>query len=77
MMPYDTYRLYQIERAKSLREIHHADQRAAQLASAVSGLFQALTRTARRPRLAVPGSALPLTAPAGSRGAIAGAMEGS
>jgi hypothetical protein len=47
MMPYDTYRLYQAKRAKSPREIHHADQRAAQLASAVSGLFRAITQTAR------------------------------
>jgi hypothetical protein len=59
MMPYDTYRLYQAKRAKSPREIHHADQRAAQLASAVSGLFRAITQTARRAHPAAPGGASP------------------
>ena len=77
MMPYDTYRLYQVERAKSPREIHHADQRAAQLASAVSGLFRAITQTARTAHPAAPGGASPQTAPAASRGTMAGAMESS
>jgi hypothetical protein len=73
MMPYDTYRLYQAERARSPREI----QRAAQLASAVSGLFRAITQTARRPYPSAPDGASPQTAPAASRGTMAGAMEGS
>ena len=77
MMPYDTYRLYQAERARSPREIHHADQRAAQLASAVSGLFRAITQAARRPYPAAPGGASPQTAPAACQGTMAGAMEGS
>jgi hypothetical protein len=54
MMPYDTYRLYQVERARSTHEIHHADRRAARLSSAVSGLFRAITQTARRPHPAAP-----------------------
>ena len=33
MMPYDTYRLYQIERTKSPAEIRRADEQAAQVAS--------------------------------------------
>jgi len=68
MMPYDSYRSYQAERAKSPREIHDADQRAAQLASIVPGLFRAITQNARRPHLAAPGGASPQTAPAASRG---------
>ncbi len=42
MMPYDTYRLYQIERAKSPREIQRADQQAAMLVSAASSLFRGI-----------------------------------
>jgi hypothetical protein len=34
MMPYDTYQLYQVERAKSPREIQRADRQAALLAAA-------------------------------------------
>ncbi len=55
MMPYDTYRLHQIQRAKTPREIRRADEQAAQFASAVSRLFQGImrpARAARRPRLA-------------------------
>jgi hypothetical protein len=40
-MPYDTYRLYQIERPKSPAEVRRADEQAARLASAVSSLFRA------------------------------------
>jgi hypothetical protein len=43
MMPYDSYRLYQVERPKSAAEIRHADQQAAQFAAAVSGLFRRIT----------------------------------
>jgi hypothetical protein len=73
MMPYDTYRLYQAERSKSPREIHHADQRAAQLASAVSGLFRAITQTAHRPHPSAADAASPQTAPAACRDTMAGA----
>jgi hypothetical protein len=44
MMPYDTYRLYQIERAKSPAEVRHADEQAARLASAASSLVRGITR---------------------------------
>jgi hypothetical protein len=44
MMPYDTYRLYQIERAKSPAEVRRADEQAARLASAASSLFRGITR---------------------------------
>ncbi len=77
MMPYDSYRLYQAERTKSPREIQHADLWAAQLASAVSGLFRAITHTARRPHPAAPGGSSPRTAPAASPGTMAGAMQRS
>ena len=43
-MPYDTYRLYQIERTKSPAEVRHADEEAARLASAASSLFRGLIR---------------------------------
>ncbi len=77
MMPYDTYRLYQAERAKGPGEIHHADQQAARLASAVPGLLQAITQAARRLHPAAPGGASPQTAPAVCQGTMAGAMKGS
>jgi hypothetical protein len=44
MMPYDNYRLYQIERAKSPAEVRRADEQAARLASAVSSLLRGITR---------------------------------
>jgi hypothetical protein len=44
MMPYDTYRLYQVERAKSSAEVRRADEQAARVASAVSSLFRGITR---------------------------------
>ncbi len=47
MVPYDTYRIYQIERAKSPAEIRHAEQHAAQFASALSSLFRGITRPVR------------------------------
>jgi len=55
VVPYDTYRIYQIQRAKTLAEVRRADQQAAQLASAISSLFHSLSRpvrAARRPSLA-------------------------
>ncbi len=44
MMPYSSYRLYQIERAKSPAEIRHADEQAGRLASAASSVFRSITR---------------------------------
>ena len=55
MMPYDTYRMYQIEREKSLAEVRRADAQAAQVVSALSSLFRGLTRpvhAVRRPSVA-------------------------
>jgi hypothetical protein len=76
MMPYDTYRLHQIERTKSPRELRYTDQREAQLVSAVSWLFRAVTQIARRPYPPVPNGSSSLTAPAACRGTMAGAMDG-
>ena len=50
MLPYDTYRIYQIERGKSPAEVRRADEQAARLASAVSSLFRGLTRPDRAMR---------------------------
>jgi hypothetical protein len=64
MMPYDTYRLYQIERAKSPAEVRRADEQAARLASAISSLFRGMTRSARAARAASPAAAHRLPRPA-------------
>jgi hypothetical protein len=56
-MPYDTYRFYQIERAKSPGEVQRADEQAARLASAVSSLFRSITRRAKSSRHYAPTSA--------------------
>ena len=53
-MPYDTYRLYQIERAKSPAEVQYADEQAARLISAVSSLLRGLTRPVRAIRRPYP-----------------------
>jgi hypothetical protein len=72
LIPYDSYRLYQIERVKSHREIQFADEHAARFASAVSRPFRAIARAARGPlRSAVPEAATPLPDPAACRGTIA------
>jgi hypothetical protein len=47
MMPYDTYRIYQVDRDKSLAEVRRADEQAARFASAVSSLFGGITRPVR------------------------------
>jgi len=52
-MPYDNYRLYQIERPKNVGEIRRADQQAAQFLSAVSSLFSGFAWPARRLAAAV------------------------
>jgi len=46
-MPYDSYRLYQIERAKSPAEVQRADEQAAGLISALSSLLRSLIRPVR------------------------------
>ena len=53
-MPYDTYRLYQIERAKSPVEVQRADEQAARLISAVSSRLRGLTRPVRAIRRPYP-----------------------
>jgi hypothetical protein len=50
MLPYETYRIYQIQRAKSPAEVLRTDEQAARLASAVSALFRGLTRPRRAMR---------------------------
>jgi hypothetical protein len=59
MVPYDTCRIYQIERAKSSAEVRRADEQAARVASAVSSLLRGITgpvRAVRRPSpVAAPG----------------------
>jgi DNA-binding transcriptional MerR regulator len=47
-MPYDTYRLYQVERPKNFGEIRQADEQAAQFVSAVSSLFSGFAWPVRR-----------------------------
>ena len=47
MMPYDTYRIYQIERNKSYAEVRYADEQAGRFACAVSSLLRGLTRPRR------------------------------
>jgi hypothetical protein len=59
-MPYDTYRLYQIERARAPAR-SGADEQATRLASAVSSLVRGITRPARKP---LPAAARGLSRPA-------------
>ena len=62
MMPYNTYRLYQIERAKSPAEVRRADEQAARLASTASSLFRGITRTWRAMRRPSPAATRDLPA---------------
>ena len=64
VIPYDTYRLYRIERAKSAAEARYADEQAARLASAVSAMFRGLTRPTRAVRRSFPVATLSLPRPA-------------
>jgi hypothetical protein len=64
MVPYDTYRIYQIERAKAPAEARRADQQAAQLASALSSLFRGITRPVRAVWRPSPAAARRLPRPA-------------
>ena len=64
MMPYDSYRLYQIERAKSPAEVWHADEQAARMASAASSVFRSITRSFRVMRRSAPAGTCRLPRPA-------------
>jgi len=64
MMPYDTYRLCQIERAKSRAEIQRADEQAARLAFAISSLFRGMLRPVRPVRAPSPAASHRLPRPA-------------
>ena len=44
MMPSDSYRLYEVQRAKSSAEIRRTDEQAAWLAAAVTRLVRGITR---------------------------------
>ena len=44
MIPYDAYRLYQIQRTKSSAEIRRADEQTARIASVLAALFEVITR---------------------------------
>jgi hypothetical protein len=67
MMPFDIYRLYQVERPKSAREVQRADDQAARFAAAVSWPFLAIRRAVRGPYRAAAGAS-PLAAPAAACG---------
>jgi hypothetical protein len=81
MMPYDTYRLYQKERATSPAEIQRADERAARFASALSWLSGGImrrTHPVRRPYpAAARGGASRRAEPVARQATMAGATEGS
>jgi hypothetical protein len=49
-MPYDAYRLHQIERAKGPGGALRADEQAARLVSAMSSLFRLVARPVRAAR---------------------------
>jgi hypothetical protein len=53
-MPYDTYRLYQVERAKSPAEVQHADEQAAWLVRRVIAVSRHHAACASRTE-AIPG----------------------
>ena len=56
-MPYDTYRLHLVGRAKSPAEVRRAGEQAARVASAVSSLLRGITRPARAVRRPFPAAA--------------------
>ena len=64
MMPYHSYQLYQIERAKNPAEIRRADEQAARLASAASSLIRSITRPVRVMRRPSPAGTCRLPRPA-------------
>jgi len=70
MMPYDTYRLYQVERAKSSAEVRRADEQAARVASAASSLFRGITRPWRAMRRPYPVTTRDLSPPSQVRSTL-------
>ncbi len=73
MVPYDTYRIYQIERAKSPAEVRRADEQAAQLAPLSPRCFVASPgRCAPCPRLHSAGSSAPASPARPDQPALAG-----
>ena len=64
MMPYDSYRIYQIERAKSPSGVRRADEQAARLASALSSLVRGLAGPVRAVGRPFPAAAPGLPCPA-------------
>jgi hypothetical protein len=64
MVPYDTYRIYQIERAKSFAEARRADEQAARAASAISSLLRGIARPVRAVRRPSPAAAPSMPRPA-------------
>jgi hypothetical protein len=64
MMPYDTYRLYQVERAKRPAEVLRADEQAARFAPARASVFRGIARTVRAVRRPRPAAARGLPRPA-------------
>jgi len=49
MTPYDTYRVYQIDRAKSLAEIQRANEQTARAAIGVASVFRGIARAVTHP----------------------------
>ncbi len=64
MMPYDVYRLYESERAKSHAELRRVDEQSGRLASAASSLFRGITRPWRAMRWPSPAATRDLPRPA-------------
>ena len=63
MTPYDSYRLYQVQRVMSRAAVQHADEQAARLGCAVSSLLRGITRPRRAVRSASPAAAPDLPRP--------------
>jgi hypothetical protein len=79
MTPYDSYRLYQLERANSPAQARCADERAGRLAAATSALLRGIIGRARAvrpfPSAGRPGAPRP-AGPAGRPGRIIETTEG-
>lgn len=57
MVPYDTYRIYHIEHAKSPADLRRADEQAARVASALTSLLRGIGRPVRAMRRPAPAAA--------------------
>ncbi len=68
MMPYENYRLYQIERPKTAAELRLAHERTGHLAAAAAEMLQCLTRAIRlrrpAPKTTAPTTGVALPSPA-------------